>query len=76
MTATIERFLEKVRADPRSSLEMVDLIEEILTKQYLADAGNNTHKPGSDDRVSEIISRKDLTLKERCEALASLFLEA
>jgi hypothetical protein len=76
MTATIERFLDEVRSDPRSSLEMVDLIEEILTKQYLADADDNTHKPGSDDRVSEIISREDLTLKERCEALASLFLEA
>jgi hypothetical protein len=75
MTAAIERFLDEVRADPRSSLEMVDLIEEILTKQYLAGADDITHKPGSDDRVSEIISREDLTLKERCEALASLLLE-
>jgi hypothetical protein len=76
MTAAIERFLEKVRTDPGSSLEMVDLIEEILTKQYLANADDNTQKLGSDDRVSEITSREDLTLKERCEALASLFLEA
>jgi hypothetical protein len=76
MTAAIERFLDKVRADPHSSLEMVDLIEEILTTQYLAGVDANADAQGGDDRVSEIISREDLTLKERCEALASLLLEA
>ena len=41
MTATIERFLDEVRANPRSSLEMVDLIEEILTRRYLAGDDDN-----------------------------------
>jgi hypothetical protein len=76
MTATIEGFLDEVRSDPRSSLEMVDLVEEILTKRYLAGDDDNTHDQGGIDRVSEIVSRDDLTLKERCEALASLFPEA
>jgi hypothetical protein len=76
MTAVIERFLDEVRADLCSSLEMVDLIEEILTKRYLAGDDDNIGAQGGADRVSEIISREDLPLKERCEALASLFLGA
>jgi hypothetical protein len=75
MTVVIERFLDEVRADPRSSLEMVDLIEEILTRRYLA-GDDNTLAQGGDDRASKIISREDLTLNERCKALASLLIEA
>jgi hypothetical protein len=76
MTSAIERFLDEVRADPHPSLEMVDLIEEILTRRYLADADDNTHPGANDGRIFEIISREDMTLKERCEALALLFLDA
>jgi hypothetical protein len=36
MNAAIEHFLDEVRADPRSSPEMVDIIEDILTRRYLA----------------------------------------
>jgi len=76
MTATIERFLDEVRANPRSSLEMVDLIEEILTRRYLAGDDDNADAQANGDRIFEIISQEHLTLKERCEALAALFLEA
>jgi hypothetical protein len=76
MTATIERFLDEVRSDPRSSLEMVDLVEEILTRRYLASDDDRADAQANGDRIFEIISQVHLTLKERCEALASLFLEA
>jgi hypothetical protein len=76
MNAAIEHFLDEVRADPRSSPEMVDIIEDILTRRYLAGDDDNADAQANGDRISEIISLKDLTLKERCEALAALFLEA
>jgi hypothetical protein len=75
MNAPIEHFLDEVRGDPRSSPEMVDIIEDILTRRYLA-GDDNADAQANGDRISEIIALKDLTLKERCEALAALFLEA
>jgi hypothetical protein len=76
MTPAIERFLDEVLADPRSSLDMVDLIEEILTKRYLAGDDDDDDADAHGDRIFKIISREDLTLTERCEALAALVLGA
>jgi hypothetical protein len=76
MNAAIEHFLDEVRADPRSSPEMVDIIEDILTRRYLAGDEDDADAQANGDRIFEIISQEDLTLKERCEALAALFLEA
>ena len=44
MNAAIEHFLDEVRGDPRSSPEMVDIIEDILTRRYLAGDDMRTNR--------------------------------
>jgi hypothetical protein len=68
MTAAVERFLDDVRADPRSSLEMVDLIEEILTRRYLAGADDNT-----DNRRGEAATVRLFSVGE-AESMTEAFL--
>jgi hypothetical protein len=66
----LESFIDECRADPwfRDRPELLDRIEEVLTRFYRASDGN----PESQaiwDRVCEILEQKNEALAERCKAL-------
>jgi hypothetical protein len=66
----IESFLDECRADPgfRDRPELLDRIEDVLTKFYRA-SDDNPEWQAIWDRVCEILEQKNEALVERCEAL-------
>jgi hypothetical protein len=73
MNAELERFFEECRADPwfRERPERLDHFEEVLIKIYKG--GDDDPKWQTlDDRIREIIARKNRTLIERCDELGAL----
>jgi hypothetical protein len=66
----IEAFLDECRADPwfQSHPEVVDRLESVLTKFYLA--GEGPEWQAIWDHVQAILESKTDTPVDRCEALA------
>jgi hypothetical protein len=68
----IETFLDECRADPwfQSHPEVVDRLESVLTKFYLA--GEGPEWEAIWDQVRAVFERKSDTPIDRCQALAGV----
>ena len=68
----IEAFLDECRADPwfQSHPELVDRLESVLTKFYLA--GEDPEWQAIWDQVQAVLERKTDTPVDRCQALAAV----
>ncbi len=68
----IEAFVDECRADPwfQSHPELVDRLESVLTKFYLA--GEDPHWQAIWDRLHTILVRTTDTPIDRCQAIAEV----
>jgi hypothetical protein len=68
----IEAFVDECRADPwfQSHPEVVDRLEGVLTKFYLADEGPEWQAIW--DQVQAVLERTTDTPVDRCQALAAV----